>query len=232
MSDFQAEEIRERINRSRKGYRRICLELRRALADRGLESVGFDTVRRILHGTGAYRKRVYGTRQSIRRPEGPMHQLEIDFMEKVLVGGEKTRIFVGVDRFNSGLMFLDAYKTQGAEDVARSLQLLPKRIFWYRPMEFIADNGPAFIQWGLRFLMSQRGWTLTYADKGAPYQKPFVERVIRTLRCECLDQQFFTSTEEVQEALREFQWKYNMERPHMGLDYKTPYEKIEEVTGG
>ena len=47
-------------------------------------------------------------------------------------------------------------------------------------------------------------------------------RVIKTLRVECVDQNWFTSIDELNEALQHGVVTYNTLRPHENLKYKTP----------
>ena len=55
-----------------------------------------------------------------------------------------------------------------------------------------------------------------------PLSHPFVERVIGTLRRECLDHVLFWNGHDLERKLAEFQLYYNAARSHASLDGRTP----------
>ena len=57
-----------------------------------------------------------------------------------------------------------------------------------------------------------------------PISHPFTERLVGTIRRECLDQTLFWNERDLREKLEEFQDYYNVHRVHQGLDLKTPEE--------
>src|SRR5713226_1134267 len=54
---------------------------------------------------------------------------------------------------------------------------------------------------------------------------PFVERLIGTIRRECLDRSLFWTAADLERKLFEFQGYYNGHRTHAGLDGRTPEPK-------
>jgi transposase InsO family protein len=69
--------------------------------------------------------------------------------------------------------------------------------------------------------------------KGAAnrWQNPYVESLNGRLRDECLNRELFTSLIEAQIVIDDWTQKYNEERPHTGIDFRTPREVFEEFTG-
>ena len=61
-----------------------------------------------------------------------------------------------------------------------------------------------------------------------PLSHPFVERLIGTLRRECVDQLLFWSASDLEDKLVAFQDFYNAHRAHASLDGRTPsrYERM------
>jgi transposase InsO family protein len=55
-----------------------------------------------------------------------------------------------------------------------------------------------------------------------PLSHPFVERVIGTMRRECLDHVLFWNGQDLERKLAEFQLYYNAARSHASLDGRTP----------
>ena len=56
----------------------------------------------------------------------------------------------------------------------------------------------------------------------APLSHPFVERLIGTIRRECLDRTLFWTAADLEMKLFEFQRYYNAHRAHAGLDGRPP----------
>ena len=67
----------------------------------------------------------------------------------------------------------------------------------------------------------------------APWQNPFVERVIGSIRRECLDHFIILSEAHLRRLLRAYVVYYNTTRPHQSLDNNSPQPRaIEPPPGG
>ena len=55
-----------------------------------------------------------------------------------------------------------------------------------------------------------------------PFSHPFVERLIGTIRRECLDRTLFWTSADLETKLLDFQRYYNGHRTHARLDGRTP----------
>jgi len=90
------------------------------------------------------------------------------------------------------------------------------------PTYVSSDHDPLywFHQWqrNLRILGVQEIKTVPYG----PLSHPFVERLIGTIRRECLDRTLFWTTAGLETKLLDFQRYYNGYRAHAGLDGRTP----------
>jgi putative transposase len=90
------------------------------------------------------------------------------------------------------------------------------------PTYLSADHDPLyrFHQWqaNLRILDVKEIKTVPYV----PLSHPFVERLIGTVRCECLDRTLFWTAADLELRLLDFQRYYNGHRAHAGLDGRTP----------
>ena len=84
------------------------------------------------------------------------------------------------------------------------------------------DNDPLyrFHQWqaNLRVLEVMEIKTVPYV----PQSHRFVERLVGTLRRECLDRTLFWTTADLEAKLREFQKYFNEHRTHAGLEGRLP----------
>ena len=83
-------------------------------------------------------------------------------------------------------------------------------------------------QWqaNLRILDVEEIKTVPYA----PLSHPFVERLIGTIRRECLDRTLFWTAADLEMKLLEFQRYYNRHRAHAGLEGRSP-ESIPDESG-
>jgi len=92
-----------------------------------------------------------------------------------------------------------------------------------------SDHDPLyrFSQWqrNLRILEVQEIKTVPYA----PLSHPCVERLIGTIRRECLDHTHFWTTADLEMKLLDFQRYYNGHRTHAGLAGRTPDPSTDPV---
>jgi transposase InsO family protein len=90
------------------------------------------------------------------------------------------------------------------------------------PKYLSSDHDPLyrFHQWqaNLRILDVKEIKTVPYV----PLSHPFVERLIGTIRRECLDRTLFWTARDLEMKLLDFQRYYNGHRTHAGLDGRTP----------
>jgi putative transposase len=90
------------------------------------------------------------------------------------------------------------------------------------PTYLSADHDPLYRvhQWqaNLRILDVREVKAMPYV----PLSHPFVERLIRTIRRECLDRTLFWTAADLETKLVDFQRYYNWHRTHAGLDGRTP----------
>lgn len=97
------------------------------------------------------------------------------------------------------------------------------------PTFLSSDNDPLFQyhRWkaNLRILDIKEIKTLSYI----PMSHPFVERLIRSIRNELLDQTLFWNAEDLQRKLDHYQHYFNLNRSHKALIAATPYQKSFET---
>jgi transposase InsO family protein len=68
------------------------------------------------------------------------------------------------------------------------------------------------------------GCQTLYIEPGHPWENPFIERFIGTLKRECLDRYLFDTVAEAQHLVEQWREEYNRHRPHSSLDYLTATE--------
>ena len=91
-----------------------------------------------------------------------------------------------------------------------------------RPKRLSSDHDPLyrFHQWCANLRVLQV--TEVKSVPSVPLSHPFVERLIGTLRRECVDQLLFWSASDLEDKLVAFQDFYNAHRAHASLDGRTP----------
>ena len=87
-----------------------------------------------------------------------------------------------------------------------------------------SDHGAEFSKWFTKRII-ERGMAHRHSRVRTPTDNSHVERFIQTLQKDCLNRipRTFRSW---QRAIPEFIHYYNTERPHMGLNYRTPLEVV------
>ncbi len=98
-----------------------------------------------------------------------------------------------------------------------------------QPKRISTDNDPLFQfhRWkaNLRILDIEEVKSIPYT----PISHPFVERLIGTVRRECLDQTFFWNSSDFQKKLGLFQDYYNQNRVHTARGGNTPTERLSKT---
>jgi len=99
------------------------------------------------------------------------------------------------------------------------------------PTYLSSDNDPLFQyqRWkaNLRVLDVKEIKSIPYV----PMTHPFVERLIKSVRNELLDQTLFWNSQDLQKKLDGFQLYFNQHRSHASLEAKTPDQKANKIFG-
>jgi putative transposase len=98
-------------------------------------------------------------------------------------------------------------------------------------LELRTDHGPQYTGADCEALC--RRWHLdhTFAPVGRPTGNAVAERLMRTMKEECLWLQDWRDTDHLRAALEAWRHRYNAERPHQALDWQTPDERRAERLG-
>ena len=116
----------------------------------------------------------------------------------------------------------------GVVDGMALCRMFKQAILGEGPPEYLSsDHDPLyrFHQWAanLRILCISEIKTVPYT----PWSHPFVERLIGTIRSECLDRLLFWTARDLEIKLTAFRDYYNRHRSHAGLKGATPIETPE-----
>ena len=84
------------------------------------------------------------------------------------------------------------------------------------------NNGPEFVANKVKAWITERGSQTIYIEPGHPWENPFIERFIGTLKSDCLNHYLFDTLAEAQRILDHWRVEYNAYRSHSALGYLTP----------
>jgi transposase InsO family protein len=217
--------VRDYAQRYRQhGYRHIT-----ALMQRDGHNVNHKRIERLWRQQGLQLprrktvKRRYGEKGEVkRRAEYPNHVWSYDFTEDRTERGQKVRVLTVLDEYTRECLMILATRSIPS---GRVLDVL-KWLFATRgiPQHLRSDNGSEFIANQVKVWLKTSGCQTIYIEPGHPWENPFIERFIGTLKRECLDRYLFDTVAEAQHLVEQWRQEYNRHRPHSSLDYLTPTE--------
>lgn len=199
---------REGIRMNQKKFRRIYRELKLSL--------------KIRKG----RKIRTMPRAPIEPPNGSNQRWSMDFVSDALgPSGRRFRILTVVDDFTRECVLLYADFSIPGSTVARALDAVG-----VLPRSFTIDNGSEFTGKVMDGWAFHKGIKLDFIRPGKPNENAFIESFNGKLRNECLNENWFTSLEEVRRTIEEWRIDYNENRPHSSLGGLTPSEFAAQTT--
>ena len=178
---------------------------------------------------GVKRKRVgLSTRQ---RQEAlyPNHVWSWDFLFDRTADGRLIKILNIVDEYSRFNVRLEAKRSFDSEGVVVAMG---KAMLRYGiPGCIRSDNGSEFIASRIKEWLKENGVGIQYIEPASPWQNPYVESLNGRMRDECLNRELFTSLLEAQVVIDDWRKEYNSERPHSGIDFRTPNEVFQSFIG-
>jgi putative transposase len=91
-------------------------------------------------------------------------------------------------------------------------------------VELRTDHGPQYTGADCAALVAKWNLLHTFAPVGRPTGNAVAERVIRTMKEEVVWLQDWDSADQLREPLLAWQVRYNTQRPHQALGWRTPAE--------
>lgn len=174
-------------------------------------------------------KRYLGPKGEVKeKARYPNHVWSYDFAEDRTTRGNRVRILAVLDEYTRECLALVSARSISSRDVV----LLLDWLFLVRgvPAHVRSDNGPEFVARRVRDWLEKRLCGTIFITPGSPWENPFIESFIGTLRRECLDRYLFDNYRQSQELLDWWRQEYNCRRPHSSLNYLTPEEFAEQAT--
>jgi putative transposase len=156
------------------------------------------------------------------RPTAPNQRWSLDFVHDRLWTNRRYRILgVGDDCTRENLALEADFAFSGVR-MTRVLDAIATERGY--PVTIVMDNGPEMISLAMLRWAVDRGVLLHHIAPGKPIQNAFCESFNSRLRDECLNEHDFISLDHVQKVLAQWRERYNRDRPHKALGWKTPEE--------
>lgn len=169
------------------------------------------------------RKRYYPT--GWERPHGAQKPNDVwvmDFVHDETIFGTKVKFLNVLDEGCRECLEIRADGRIKSRDVLETLDVLMTE--YGIPACIRMDNGPEFVSKELQAWLKEKGVRAVYSAPGSPWQNAFIESFNGKFRDECLNEELFLSRREAQVVVDWWREGYNQERPHHGLNGKTPTE--------
>jgi putative transposase len=228
--------VRERLRmlateRPRWGYRRLHILLKRELG-----VINHKRVQRLYRLEGLAirrraRKRVAREKRGMRTPTWrPGETWAMDFVQDMLSDGRRFRTLNVLDTVTRECLAIEIDTSLPGRRVAQVLDYL---VGWHgAPKRITLDNGPEFTGQHLDAWAHQQGVTLDFIDPGKPMQNGYLESFNGKFRDECLNLHWFRTLADARQIIEKWRESYNTERPHSGLDGKTPAQCVADYATG
>lgn len=203
-------------------------KLFRYLRNQGLIKDNHKRVLRLYRQAGLHlrrpprRKRLYRKYRDLLSPDGVNEGWAMDFVSDWVVGPneKQVRIINIMDEGSRRALWTEAHRSISAKKLITILD----RVAAYRglPQYIRCDNGPEFIAEQLAAWAEEKGVELRHIQPGKPSQNGLIERLNKTLRTECLNLNWFSTMELLNEEIQNWSYIYNYLRPHESLKDITP----------
>lgn len=222
-------ELRElAMENPRYGYRRLHILIEKARRKKELPAgFGANRIHRLYRQAGLCLRRI--KRRRVRREpvplvqlKGPNHEWALDFVHDYAENGQRLRFLAVVDQFTRECLALVVDTALPSRRVVRELAaIVAKR---GAPERIRMDNGSEltsrhFMAWCLDEKIES-----IYIQPGKPVQNAHSESFNGRMRDEFLNTTCFRHLWDARQKAADWFRKYNEERPHSSLDYRTPAE--------
>ena len=164
-------------------------------------------------------------KQELFQPNKPNQVWSLDFMSDSLWSGKRFRLLNIIDDYNREILAIEPDTSLPTARVIRVLETLKETRGL--PQMLRSDNGPEFISQKLDNWCKENKVRLIFIQPGTPTQNAYIERFNGSLRRELLNAYIFKTITEVKQKTNDWMIDYNKNRPHKALNYKTPWETMD-----
>lgn len=159
-------------------------------------------------------------------PEAPGLLLEADTVHVGRKDGSELYLYTLIDVHSRWTYAVAAKKISAMGGAHFALRASRTATFQFATVQ--TDHGPEFSTWFTKKLLEQQ-IAHRYTRIRKPNDNAHIERFNRTIQDECISRLSHNLTV-WQRVVPEYVHYYNHERPHMGIDWLTPVEKLEQFS--
>ena len=152
----------------------------------------------------------------------PNERWSVDFVHDRLRYGRRLRILTLVDDCTRESLTIETDFGFSSQRLVRTLEAVAALRGY--PQTLIADNGPELCSLAMLRWAQERNVRLHHIDPGKPVQNAFIESFNGRLRDECLNEHDFISLDHARSIINDWRERYNHDRPHKSLGWRTPEE--------
>ena len=217
-------DIERMIVDERKKHGRCGQVVWETLKQRGVD-VSVNTVQRVLDRHGLIKKYSPWKKRHISIPRPavaiPGDLVEVDTIHEVSASS-RFYVYTLLDVASRWAYALVTKKISAGMSLLFVARAQKRIVFPFATVQ--SDHGPEFSSWFTTHLDADH----RHIRVGKPNDNAHIERFNRTIQDECL-KKVPRSIEAYAAALPKYLRYYNMERIHMGIEYKTPMQKVDEL---
>lgn len=124
--------------------------------------------------------------------------------------------------------FVLSWRLSNSLDTLFCLEALEAALTWGRPQIFNTDQGAQFTSAAFTGRLEETGVAISMDGRGRALDNVFVERLWRSVKYEEIYLKSYDGGVEAEEGLAAYFRFYGYERPHQGLENRTPWEVYRE----
>jgi transposase InsO family protein len=156
------------------------------------------------------------------KPAHPGHVWSCDFLYDTTEDGRRLKWMPVIVEYTRECLTQEVDRSLTSTDV---IGVLDRLIAEHGAPDFVrSDNGPEFIAEAVQKHLAGRDVDTRFIEPGAPWENGYVESFNGTLREDLLNREVFGHFLEARVLGEKYQTRYNTERSHSSLDYRTPAE--------
>ncbi len=168
------------------------------------------------------RRRVAASRPRPLAPLAPNHVWAHDFVIDACANDQQLKCLTVADEFTHESLQIDV---AGSIRSGRVIEF-PARLISIHgaPASLRSNSGPEFVSHAILKWLTDYRIDTAIIDPGKPWQNGTNELFNRKFRDECLSVEWFRNRTEARIIIEAWPQHYNAVRPHMSLNYVTPFE--------
>ena len=151
-----------------------------------------------------------------------------DILYDRLANGRQFKTLSLLDEFTRECLAIHVAPSVRAADVITVLRRTMQQ--QGQPHFIRSDNGSEFTATPVMQWLQDQHVGPSFIEPGHPWQNGFVESFQGKFRDECLNREWFTTSQEAQIVIEQWRQHYNTQRPHSALGYKTPAQVAASLT--